>query len=205
MKVFIHEWFFFNESQFCFWRDDFILIDIRILMIFWARKYSEKNSKREGFRVYPSIYIIWQGSDFELSFFVHMHAEHQCSTLVTWSNLKEWCRATHKPPKTMKRLTTYGDVKIWAWFCLVLLAVLLMTLERQHKSCVRGSPHFILGHYDKSVAHCKNDALSLLVPDEMWPLLLLWLWYLTNNNPTLILQKFAGWTHYNSQLTILLK
>ena len=171
---------------------------------FWARKYSEKNSKREGFRVYPSIYIIWQGSDFELSFFVHMHAEHQC-TLVTWSNLKEWCRATHKPPKTMKRLTTYGDVKIWAWFCLVLLAVLLMTLERQHKSCMRGSPHFILGHYDKSVAHCKNDALSLLVPDEMWPLLLLWLWYLTNNNPTLILQKFAGWTHYNSQLTTLLK
>ena len=140
-----------------------------------------------------------------IKFFVHMHAEHQCSTLVTWSNLKEWCRATHKPPKTMKRLTTYGDVKIWAWFCLVLLAVLLMTLERQHKSCVRGSPHFILGHYDKSVAHCKNDALSLLVPDEMWPLLLLWLWYLTNNNPTLILQKFAGWTHYNSQLTTLLK
>ena len=130
-------------------------------MLFWARKYSEKNSKREGFRVYPSIYIIWQGSDFDLSFFVHMHPEHQCSTLVTWSNLKEWCRATHKPPKTMKRLTTYGDVKIWAWFCLVLLAVLLMTLERQHKSCVRGSPHFILGHYDKSVAHCKNDALSL--------------------------------------------
>ena len=133
-----------------------------------------------------------------------MHAEHQCSTLVTWSNLKEWCRATHKPPKTMKRLTTYGDVKIWAWFCLVLLAVLLMTLERQHKSCMRGSPHFILGHYDKSVAHCKNELLWVMpFLYEMWPLLLLWLWYLTNNNPTLILQKFAGWSHHNSQLTYL--
>lgn len=96
------------------------------------------------------------------------------------------------------------DVKIWASFCLVLAAVLLMTLERQHKSCMRGSPHFILGHYDKSVAHCKNELLWVMpFLYEMWPLLLLWLWYLTNNNPTLILQKFPGWSHHNSQVLFL--
>ena len=97
------------------------------------------------------------------------------------------------------------DVKIWASFCLVLAAVLLMTLERQHKSCMRGSPHFILGHYDKSVAHCKNELLWVMpFLYEMWPLLLLWLWYLTNNNPTLILQKFAGWTHHRQKTPLFL-